>query len=900
MNLKAISIQNFRNYKGKHEFHLNDKINILYGNNGNGKSSFFDAIEWCLTGAISRFIKKDKQAIANKHIGLGEECSVQIFFSTYCIRRIFNKTENGFGNDSFTLNKVEDDILTIRIATGIDNVNIALQKIFQEQGIKLGNPNYKFTDVLKKAYILSQDQVVDFVIRDKGTERYNSLASIMGFEKIVEIRKTINNSKKFLERSYKELDSEIVSIHENIDRELSKKRRIDYREYEKIEEQIGKDISTEQIKVLDSKFRRELYKNENRLEVLQNIFDKGFKNATELEMFLHNKDIEIFDIEQSIHDSQIQMKNEEELIYRHQLTLRDWSENEKLRQELQNHIKSIKERKKELSQLNIPGDNLTLDSLKEKRDLKEEELSRFEFALKNKKGFDDTNNFLLNFNDIFAEKKEEFIKYNEKLKEFTKQEEALRDQIVHADKDSGLSKLINNIEDILEFLARYNTNGICPVCTSDVGEHLQVKIDRNMQRIISSVNEDKDNLKRLLEDKKKYNKEIEWLNHQMKLLQNTLDELERKKEISIKDMDFIKNHKLFTKIFDQNYEWIEEQSYLLKQELDNVDLAIKYLREIEEKQNTLKEYNVFDKEGLVPDNSVESIQKALDLELQKIEMIKKEVIKQTNELDKNKKIKIENEILLKELQNIIQDIGDVILEEAIIQTNKYIKLVNLRISMIEKSRGLLEIERYNKEINQEIDRLHNQKLMIEERRMKLQKKIRMFNDLIGKLDKEFGEGTADFLNNNESSIQRYFRYLNPKPSEYSQLYFDINKNEQEQQELAIKILDENSNAYKVDANMALSSGQLNVLALSIFIATNEAQVNSYFDFIAIDDPIQNMDDLNRFSICDVLGGLNKQLIFSTHDQEFIRLFLKKNEHKKDNVSVFVLSSDEQKYKILEI
>ncbi|MGR5876661.1 AAA family ATPase [Bacillus pacificus] len=28
---------------------------MLYGENGYGKSSFFDAVEWCLTGSVDRF-----------------------------------------------------------------------------------------------------------------------------------------------------------------------------------------------------------------------------------------------------------------------------------------------------------------------------------------------------------------------------------------------------------------------------------------------------------------------------------------------------------------------------------------------------------------------------------------------------------------------------------------------------------------------------------------------------------------------------------------------------------------------------------------------------------------------------------------------------------------------------
>lgn len=69
---------------------------------------------------------------------------------------------------------------------------------------------------------------------------------------------------------------------------------------------------------------------------------------------------------------------------------------------------------------------------------------------------------------------------------------------------------------------------------------------------------------------------------------------------------------------------------------------------------------------------------------------------------------------------------------------------------------------------------------------------------------------------------------------------------------------------------------------------NESQNVSILDFLAIDDPIQNMDDVNRFSVCDVLGRLSKQLIFSTHDLDFVKLFVKKNQYQKSDIQVYML------------
>ncbi|MNC60614.1 hypothetical protein D3C75_1105040 [compost metagenome] len=93
-----------------------------------------------------------------------------------------------------------------------------------------------------------------------------------------------------------------------------------------------------------------------------------------------------------------------------------------------------------------------------------------------------------------------------------------------------------------------------------------------------------------------------------------------------------------------------------------------------------------------------------------------------------------------------------------------------------------------------------------------------------------------------------------------------------------------------NAQYTLSSGQLNVLAISIFLAINESQRVSILDFVGIDDPIQNMDDVNQFSVCDVLGIIKKQLLFSTHDLDFVKLFIKKNEHRREQIQLFMIDS----------
>lgn len=79
-----------------------------------------------------------------------------------------------------------------------------------------------------------------------------------------------------------------------------------------------------------------------------------------------------------------------------------------------------------------------------------------------------------------------------------------------------------------------------------------------------------------------------------------------------------------------------------------------------------------------------------------------------------------------------------------------------------------------------------------------------------------------------------------------------------------------------------STAQLNILSLSIFLAKalNVQDENGYdVDCIFIDDPVQSMDSINVLSTIDLLRSLvvnhNKQIILSTHDENFHMLLQKK-------------------------
>jgi hypothetical protein len=88
---------------------------------------------------------------------------------------------------------------------------------------------------------------------------------------------------------------------------------------------------------------------------------------------------------------------------------------------------------------------------------------------------------------------------------------------------------------------------------------------------------------------------------------------------------------------------------------------------------------------------------------------------------------------------------------------------------------------------------------------------------------------------------------------------------------------ENENARSDDPARILSSSQINVLAVSLFLALNLTVKNLPLQCAILDDPLQSLDDLNLLGLVDVLRHVKdqRQMFISTHDHRFGSLLRRK-------------------------
>ena len=82
---------------------------------------------------------------------------------------------------------------------------------------------------------------------------------------------------------------------------------------------------------------------------------------------------------------------------------------------------------------------------------------------------------------------------------------------------------------------------------------------------------------------------------------------------------------------------------------------------------------------------------------------------------------------------------------------------------------------------------------------------------------------------------------------------------------------------EANPNLVCSEGQLNIIALSYFLALNLETDSGGLPFAILDDPLQAMDVLNVLGFCDVARELRlrRQLLLTTHDRRFAALLERK-------------------------
>lgn len=174
----------------------------------------------------------------------------------------------------------------------------------------------------------------------------------------------------------------------------------------------------------------------------------------------------------------------------------------------------------------------------------------------------------------------------------------------------------------------------------------------------------------------------------------------------------------------------------------------------------------------------------------------------------------------------------------------------------------------------------NKQKELEEYKSDLVKKIKVSKKIClekKRLERKINKDVESFFH--EELINQIYSKIDPHP-EFKKVQFQCSF-EGGVGKLNVFVIDDTNNKH-ISPSLYYSTAQLNVLSLSIFLAKalnakddNGNDVNCIF----IDDPIQSMDSINILATIDLFRSLvanyGKQIILSTHDENFHRLLEKK-------------------------
>lgn len=1006
--IKEISFRNFRVFKEDTtiKFEKNGKILdfiCIYGQNGMGKTSIFDGIEWLKKNKISRLefdltkeqkrniIEKgshDKKILRNIYSGDDDIANVTVTSSD---NKQFSKSTNKRGKSDYigSSDKGEENIL--------ENIKI-LPYAEIEKFMTPKNPTELFNEFTRKIHdgenIEKEFQNLHILKRKVEKEKdanekqigdlKNKKSNIeISAEEICYLNTVVRKINGFLEKNKINFDylreitydnktkKYVYTTYEEIKNILDKIKEIEEL-LEKNKSKIENNLQKRFYDYLDDLYAKKFLneKIEHQREVLEKI-ETLFKNELEVKKCIElEKDIDF--IKNNFNNSNKRMsfnnykKNTKVLIEKENI-VKQKDENKKkvdikvnkLKQDMIKNRSDFSLYKKYKSEIINDFNNKDMAFLEEKKNELNKKLKESKFQLVLRKNIiNTTNNSIKQVEDIIKKLQNTNIKkfidkklFNEASYELKDkiQIELLNEKILENISELEKSKkeldnivfkkepLENNINELKSFILN-NSLRECPVCKSKfetveklvdkikadlfdntvyvittniekleevIANYIKVLIDiyqeqynilyetkmvdcneathieKIIDEILKKVQEVEETIKKYITKRKDLSEkfllyefdvsEIK-LNKLLSKINKSIAKkfIEIKEQINIKELEVEKELKSLEKeklhiadlmndidIFrDKNKEIIsivelynldKENIFEIEQYLDELYIKNKSLINIQKKYSKYKSYF----------SVINNRQKRFKKKLKDIEKSIKNYTDDFNIIYTGFNLKKVNYINHKYLNELIK-----------INNKLYVNINDLKIKKIERNiiKDIVEkADNFNKEMEIIKGDLENRNSCAE----KLKTNLDKITELI-KIYRSYIVKELEGLTENEN-VKYIYSLIEPN-KEFLSIKYEIDFNDNDEVELYLVSNNENIN---IIPSLYFSTGQLNTLAISIFlgeiISSNDYKNKTIF----LDDPISSFDDVNMLAFIDLIRylvyDLKIQIVLSTHDSRIYEM-----------------------------
>jgi len=906
LQILKVEIDHFRGFREPRIFKLEEgtDLTILSGSNGFGKTSFYDALEWGFTGKLFRYEdpneEKTKTHFINHKFGAGEKvekaAEVKIYFGNeqeeYVLKRQADNYENkgsDYGNYRSAVSLKGKDGQEYFEDDAMKKLNeIILKEEWQDR--------INFADIFSDYHLLTQDKLNYFVSNLKGPRRWEQISNLIGTHRFLnhqndyqKLLNEINSDLEVIDNEYDDLISERKTYSELIDeqKEQESDNSINLNEYFKVVKNNLKEIS----KKVSLEYNIPDFNASNDLGFVKDIKEEIIKFKSSVKEKENNAKRRLENLNKLKVDSADYLKkiNEfEELkklvpLLEEKRDLQYIKNNLSEYQDLSIRIKKLKteksENKNDCSELEEKKSEIKkdIDNLNEavlfiinrlnEEDKLSQRISKLIIFLKSRKLPDyqidkDLLGELENIKKEISSKEKNLVRKKENLSnlknELTK-ENVLNDNLHQLLTDSLSFLNGRNIE--------YDQEVGCPVCDS------QFKYKKIISKINDKINSGNEAVTKLRAD-----------------IQELTDKINEEQE----DVKFLEANtlNLFKDLLSDIEKEIDAKNSQAEEITNKINRKISKNKEIDEKIKALDQMNkkisdLISKYKLEDNNIHKNISMRLKKVNEKIDNISINTDKNDIEKLKNNINNLEkNIVVLKDKfdkNNFDTDNLQKNIKEAIKSTDANLNFIEQGLNQIENMLSRIdykEKELTSNEIKQKLETTEKKIAEVEEQKKNLNQTIAWINKLKNSISSVVADMNNEILTNQEELINKIFKRIYPHPF-FRKIKLRTDENSKGNKTIAIECWDSSGNI-SVNPAFTFSAAQVNIVAISIFLAMALKQQCTRLNTILLDDPIQSMDDLNIISFIDVLrscsgedDGLNKQIILSTHEDKFYRLMMKK-------------------------
>lgn len=234
ISLDRISITNFRAYKDVSiEFKKKTGIYLISGDNNTGKSTFLNAINWCLYGDTPFYTVDDVKEVVSLHAPEGAVASVEIYATVRGTKYRFFRTANkgNFTGPLSVATESNGNWTELDYSSGQDAVRRILPKdlrhlfFFNGENLKdIFSTKHKENDLKESVYKVSEIILIDNAIKHVSIVEAGYLREIEKHNKFAFQIEKLKDAKDELESRIEGHSAVIAETRQKID---EKKRKID-------------------------------------------------------------------------------------------------------------------------------------------------------------------------------------------------------------------------------------------------------------------------------------------------------------------------------------------------------------------------------------------------------------------------------------------------------------------------------------------------------------------------------------------------------------------------------------------------------------------------------------------------------------------------------------------------